>query len=197
MGRAAGAALAILFATGCLAVGGRSRPFDPSRLGADQGWIAAAPTPVVLQEGPQDCGAAALAMVAGRWNVELSGHDSLDSVAVQPSAPHGARLGELRAVARAHGLSAFAVSGDRATLLHELRAGRPVVVGLLIPLGAGRARSHYEVVVAAHPGQDQFVTIDPATGWRARAWTELDAEWLPAGRPALVVVGAVAGAAQP
>jgi hypothetical protein len=45
------------------------------------------------------------------------------------------------------------------------------------------------VVVAVHPLTDQFVTIDPAVGWRARSWADLDAEWRPVGRPTLVVLG--------
>ena len=34
-----------------------------------------------------------------------------------------------------------------------------------------------------------FVTIDPASGWRARTWADLDAEWSPVGHPTLVVIG--------
>jgi len=197
MRRGAVAALALLTATGCVAVGGRSRAFDPDRLGADPGWIAAVSTPLVRQAGAQDCGAAALAMVAGRWQVALPEHDAGPSAAPAPTALPGARLGDLRDQARAGGLRAFALAGDRQTLLHELGLGRPVLVGLLIPVDLGRSRSHYEVVVAAQPVQDQFVTLDPASGWRVRTWTALDAEWLPAGRPALVVTGVAAVGSTP
>jgi ABC-type bacteriocin/lantibiotic exporter with double-glycine peptidase domain len=192
--RFAATALALLGVAGCASPGGRSRTFDEARLTAADGWLVAAPTPAVAQEGPSDCGAAALAMVAGRWRVALS---LTEATAALPAATGGALLGDLRNVARAHGLSAFAIAGDRATLLHELGAGRPVIVGLLIPAGTGRARSHYEVVVAAHPGDDTFATLDPAGGRRLRGWPELDAEWLPAGRPALVVVGAARPTAPP
>jgi ABC-type bacteriocin/lantibiotic exporter with double-glycine peptidase domain len=184
--RAALAALLLVGATGCASFGGRSQPFDATRLDAGGGWIVAAGTPVVRQAGSQDCGAACLAMVAGRWRARLSLEEA---TAALPTAAPGTSLGALRDLARARGLTAFAVDGDRDLLLHELGAGRPVVVGLLVPVGLGRAKRHYEVAVAAHPVEDRFVTVDPASGWRVRSWTDLDAEWLPAGRPTLVVIG--------
>jgi len=195
MVRPGAAALALLCASGCASLGGRSRPFDETRLDAASGWLLAAPTPVLLQEGSKDCGAASLAMMAGRWHVALSREEAVTALAAaaaaRPASPsEGVRLGDLRDVARAHGLTAYAVGGDRSTLLHELRAGRPLIVGLLIPYEPGKARSHYEVIVAAHADDEQYVTIDPALGWRVRSWTDLDAEWLPAGRPTLVVTGA-------
>jgi len=194
MVRPGAAAVALLCASGCASVGGRSRPFDETRLDAASGWLMAAPTPTVLQEGSKDCGAASLAMVAGRWKVALSLDEAvgaLDAVATArlASPSDGVRLGDLRDVARTRGLTAYAVGGDRSTLLHELRAGRPLIVGLLIPYAPGKARSHYEVIVAAHAIDEQYVTIDPTLGWRVRSWTDLDAEWLPAGRPTLVVTG--------
>ncbi|MFO0744233.1 MAG: hypothetical protein U1F43_00975 [Myxococcota bacterium] len=53
--------------------------------------------------------------------------------------------------------------------------------------------SHFEVVVALRPSAtgDEVVTIDPGRGWPVRRWADLDAEWEPAGRPALVVVGPI------
>lgn len=195
MVRPGAAAVALLCASGCASLGGRSRPFDETRIDAASGWLSAAPTPAMLQVGSKDCGAASLAMVAGRWHVALSleeAVEALDGAAASRPAepPDGVRLGDLRDVARARGLTAYALRGDRSTLLHELRAGRPLIVGLLIPYAPGKARSHYEVLVAAHAGDEQYVTIDPALGWRVRSWTNLDAEWLPAGRPTLVVTGA-------
>jgi hypothetical protein len=184
---AVAAVVALVGATGCASVGGRSQTFEASRMVDEPGWVAAAPTPVVRQAGPEDCGTAALAMVAGRWRLDLT----LEAAAATLPAPGpgGLRLGDLRDAARASGLQAFAIVGDRDTLLHELRAGRPVIVGLHVPAGLRQALRHYEVVVAAHPGTDRFVTLDPTSGWRVRSWAVLDAEWLAAGRPALVVIG--------
>jgi hypothetical protein len=91
-------------------------------------------------------------------------------------------------------ITAFAITGDHVTLLHELRAGRPVLLGLYAPYGKKYVQSHYEVLVATRPDESQYVTLDPAKGWRVRSWTELDAEWKRAGRPALVVLGPEAAA---
>lgn len=194
-GRVTATALALAGLTACASPGGRSRTFDSTRLEADPGWVQAAPTPAVRQQGALDCGAAALAMIAGRWQVPLS----LDAAgaALPRVAPQGTRLGDLRDLARTHGLQAFAIAGDRQTLLHELGAGRPVIVGLHIATGPRRALRHYEVLVAAHPVEDRFVTLDPGSGWRVRSWAELEAEWIPAGSPALVVVGRSGGASPP
>lgn len=178
---------AVLGTVGCYSYRGGARAIDPSRLTEEPGWTVAAATPSVRQTGRLDCGAAALAMVAGRWQVAWS----LPAIkaALPPPDPRGIRLDELRDAARDHRLTAFAIVGDRATLIHELTAGRPVIVGLLLPYGGRRAQSHYEVVVAVRETTDEFVTIDPASGWRTRSWAALDAEWGPAGYPTLVVLG--------
>jgi ABC-type bacteriocin/lantibiotic exporter with double-glycine peptidase domain len=173
--------------SGCVAHGGRTQSLDVSRLAREPGWLVAAHTPEVRQREAQDCGAASLAMIAGRWGVPLS----VDAVieALPAPAARGARLGDLRDVARARGLQAFAITGDRATLLRELRAGRPSIVGLVMQDGRSGQWSHFEVIVAAQEADAQYVTIDPAAGWRVRSWTDLDAAWSPGGRPMLVVVG--------
>jgi ABC-type bacteriocin/lantibiotic exporter with double-glycine peptidase domain len=178
-------AVLVAFA-GCISYSGGSRTVDPARL-TQPGWIVAAETPELRQQGSRDCGAAALAMIAGRWHVPLSVDGAVAALPAPP--PQGTQLGDLRDAARAQGLTAFAITGDRTTLVHELRAGRPVIVGLLLPYGRKRVQSHYEVIVAVHPTEDQFVTINPAKGWRIRSWAALDAEWRPARRPTLVVLG--------
>jgi len=185
--RAAAKVAVLACLAGCLSYTGGARTLDPARLTEEPGWIIAAPTPELRQRAALDCGAASLAMVAGRWHVSFT----LDAAKASLPAPTeaGTRLGDLRDAARAHGLVAFAIAGDRETLVHELGAGRPVIVGLLLPYGARRAMSHYEVVVAVHPEDGRFATIDPAGGWRVRTWAALDAEWRPAGRPTLVVLG--------
>lgn len=178
---------ALVAVAGCISYRGGAQSLDPDRLHTEAGWIVAAPTPALRQQGSHDCGAATLAMIAGRWHVALSVDGAVAALPV--AGVQGVRLGALRDAARAHGLTAFAIAGDRTTLVHELREGRPVIVGLLLPYGNKRVQRHYEVIVAVHPTHDQFVTIDPATGWRARSWQDLDAEWRPAGRPTLIVLG--------
>jgi ABC-type bacteriocin/lantibiotic exporter with double-glycine peptidase domain len=176
-------AIAILVASGCASYSGGARPVDPSRISSEAGWIKAAATPDIRQRGLLDCGPAALAMVAGRWQVQIAMTDP----AIAAPAKHGVRLGDLRSAARAHGLNAFAITADHATLDHELRAGRPILVGLLRPYSRTAAVSHYEVVVAMRG--DEIVTLDPAAGLRIRTWTSFDAEWRAAKYPALVVLG--------
>lgn len=192
---AAGRGLAALLATLALAAAGcgprylgGARPIDPVRVEREPGWIATHGTPTYQQERRDDCGPAVLAMVATRWGVRMSVDDAV--AALPPPGPLGSRLGDLRDAARAHGLTAFAISGDPDTLVHELRAGRPVIVGLRLPYSGGKALPHYEVVVAALPTSGEVATIDPAiAAWRVRTWAALDAEWAPAGRPTLVVLG--------
>lgn len=177
--------------SGCYSYTGGARGVDPKTISIDDGWIVAEETPLVRQRGPIDCGPAALAMMAGRWNVALSVEGAV--AALPKPAPEGASLGDLRDLARAKGLSAFAISGDHATLIHELRAGRPVLLGLYAPYGQKYVQSHYEVLVATRPQASEYVTLDPARGWRVRSWKDLDAEWKKAGRPALVVLGPSGG----
>jgi ABC-type bacteriocin/lantibiotic exporter with double-glycine peptidase domain len=176
-------AIALLIASGCASYSGGARPIDPSRVDSEPGWIKAASTPAIRQRTLLDCGPAALAMVAARWHVEIATTDP----AIAAPAKHGVRLGDLRSAARAHGLIAFAIMADKATLHHELRAGRPIIVGLLRPYSRSEAVSHYEVVVAMRG--DEIVTLDPAAGWRVRTWATFDAEWNVAKYPALVVLG--------
>lgn len=181
--------VALAFVSACAHYVGDAKPIDEARV--DDGWIRAAPTPTVHQRNLADCGAAALAMVAGRWQLALSLDDAVRSL--PPPGRRGVRLKDLRAAATAAGLEAYAIAADQTVLRHELEAGRPVIVGLLRPLGGGKASSHFEVVIAmrTEPTADapELVTIDPGSGWQVRSWTSFESEWKPAGRPALVVLG--------
>ena len=182
--------VALAFASGCAHYVGDARPIDEARV--DDGWIRAAPTPTVHQRNLADCGAAALAMIAGRWQLALTLDDA--ARALPPPGRTGVRLNDLRAAATQQGLEAYAIVADQAVLRHELEAGRPVIVGLLRPLGGGKASSHFEVVIALErPSPDgpgpEVVTIDPGSGWQVRSWASFESEWKPAGRPALVVLG--------
>ena len=179
--RAAALCLAVALG-GCYSYTGGARGIDPAKISVDDGWIVAAETPLVRQRGPIDCGPAALAMIAGRWDLALSLEGAV--AALPKPAPEGASLGDLRDLARAKGLTAFAIIGDHVTLIHELRAGRPVLLGLYAPYGKKYVQSHYEVLVATRPDESEYVTLDPARGWRVRSWKDLDAEWKRAGRPA-------------
>jgi ABC-type bacteriocin/lantibiotic exporter with double-glycine peptidase domain len=179
------AVLATASAAGCIAHDPAATPVQhPADL--DAGWVRAAPTPIVTQRDDNDCGAAALAMVAGAWGRRWT-------LAVVEQTLHptdaGLRLGALRDYARAAGLDAYAIRATRDDLDHELAAGRPVLLGLIEPVDRKRNRSHYEVAVATDPRDHAVVTIDPATGeLQRRSAAALDREWKTAGYAALVVI---------
>ena len=194
--RAVGAALAVAaaVAVSACAVGprytGAARPMEPARLTDEPGWIVAAHVPPLRQRASDDCGAAALAMVASRWRVAMTAAEAQG--ALPAPGKLGARLGDLRDLARDRGLTAFAIAGDRATLVHELEAGRPVIIGLQLPFSGNHILSHYEVVVGINPATQQVATIDPSVAaWRTRTFASLEGEWGPPGRPTLIVLGRV------
>jgi ABC-type bacteriocin/lantibiotic exporter with double-glycine peptidase domain len=178
--------VALLGVSACqLSYTGGARTVTPSQLG--DGWYRAAATPVVRQRQETDCGLAALAMVAGSWGR----HWSIDDLnhQLKPS-DRGTRLGALRDLARNRGLDAYAIKGTTSDLAHELQAGRPVVLGLILPYDRNHNASHYEVAIAMNPRDGTVVTIDPASGdWRQRSKQVLDLEWKTAGFATLVVVG--------
>ena len=178
--------VALASLTGCqLPYTGGARPVSPAQL--DTSWLRAAPTPVVRQKQESDCGLAALAMVAGAWGR----HWSLDDLAHRiPPSEKGEKLGALRDLARDRGLDAFALRATPQDLQHELAAGRPVLLGLMLPFDRGHNRAHYEVAIAMNPKDGTVITIDPASGeWMRRSKDVLDLEWKSAGYPALVVTG--------
>lgn len=179
-------AVIAMTAGGCVAhYTGDARRVAPEDIRRDDGWTVA-PAQPVKQVRQADCGAAALAMMVARWR------PALDRAAIERAVvthPEGQRLGDLRDVARKTGLRAFALAGDRELLRYELSRGRPVMIGLHRPYGGKRVLSHYEVVVALHE-DGRVATIDPSdAAWKVRTWDGLLAEWQPAGRPALVVIG--------
>jgi ABC-type bacteriocin/lantibiotic exporter with double-glycine peptidase domain len=164
---------------------GGAHAVHPGDVGA--GWYRAAATPVVRQHHETDCGLAALAMVAGTWGRQWSVDDLNRQL---PPTERGVKLGALRDLARARGLEAYAIQGTAHDLEHELSAGRPVVLGLILPYDQGHNASHYEVAIAINPRDGTVVTIDPASGdWRERSAKVLDLEWKTAGFATLVVTG--------
>lgn len=185
--RAAFLLFALIGMSACtrLSYTGGARTVNPTQL--DGGWLRAAPTPVVRQTQTADCGLAALAMMAGAWGRSWT---LSELKAEAPPTKKGVKLGKLRDVARSRGLDAYAIKGTYADLEHELRNGRPVMLGLLLPFERDRALSHYEVVVALHPRDGRIITLDPSTGKHLqRDRATLEKEWKPSSYATLVVVG--------
>lgn len=166
---------------------GGAKPVTSAELVADTALLRAAPTPIVTQQSRADCGLAALAMVAGAWGRTWTVTDMARELAPTPS---GVKLGALRDYARNRGLDAYAIKGTFADLATELRAGRPVLLGLVLPYDQNNNLHHYEVVVAMDPSGRTVITRDPATGDLMRRSHEvLDVEWKTAGYATLVIVG--------
>jgi ABC-type bacteriocin/lantibiotic exporter with double-glycine peptidase domain len=139
------------------------------------GWTTVPSLAFVPQEGRADCGAAALAMVLGRWGSDTS-----------PAAMHartgpiddkeGLKAGRLRAIARAEGLNAFIISGTFDDLAHEVERGHPVLVGVLRQVGR-RGYPHYVVVTGVNRGQRRVLTADPAEGWKEQPFSDFEGRW--------------------
>jgi ABC-type bacteriocin/lantibiotic exporter with double-glycine peptidase domain len=174
-------AVLIALAAGCSPFGS-SVAFRPESFDRDPNWHHATKFPLISQEGPSDCGAAALSAVLTYWNLPASVDDVRRAC---PSTPDGIKAGELRTFARDKGLKAFLIEGSRADLENELSKQRPVLVGLALRRGDS-VLTHYEVVVGVHRQDQRIVTLDPARGWREWTWENFDQLWQPARRLSLV-----------
>jgi len=165
---------------------GGATTVSSAELSTNDNLLVASPTPIVKQQTQADCGLAALAMVAGAWGHSWSVNDLARKL---PPTKNGVKLKRLRDYARDRGLEAYALKGTFADLEHELRAGRPVVVGLVLPYDQNNNLNHYEVAIAIDPRDQSVITRDPATGELMRRVKKvLDLEWKTAGYATLVVV---------
>ncbi|HEY4175961.1 MAG TPA: cysteine peptidase family C39 domain-containing protein [Kofleriaceae bacterium] len=178
----------IAASTGCrLAYTGGAKPVNAAEVAANDEMLHSAPTPAVKQVSRQDCGVAALAIVAGAWGKQWS---VVEMERTLKPTKAGLRLGTLRDFARHRGLDAYAIKGTFADLEHELRNGHPVLLGLVLPFDQKNNLNHYEVAVAIDPRTHVVITRDPATGGLMRREQKvLDLEWKTAGYATLVVVG--------
>jgi ABC-type bacteriocin/lantibiotic exporter with double-glycine peptidase domain len=171
--------VALALAAGCATWGA-----VPGPVSQQPGWLTVSGAQAHAQEGPRDCGAAALTTVLGRFE------PTLDLAQVRqltgPPDAEGISAARLRAVARARGLQAFLFSGSLDDLDRELEAGRPVLVGVV--RGHGRQRlAHYEVIAGRQRARDQLLVADPQRGWTIVSRREFLAEWEPARRLTLIV----------
>jgi ABC-type bacteriocin/lantibiotic exporter with double-glycine peptidase domain len=166
--------LIVLAAAGaCVAHPGSAVPADAAELRRQPGWVLLEGVEHVPQETEEDCGAAALSTVLARWGVDAPVATLREECAVAGEA--GLRAAALRDAARRRGLSAYLFAGKVDDLEHELRRGRPVIVGLVKSLGTVAA-SHFEVVVGL-AGREQVAALDPARGLVRDALPAFVAEW--------------------
>ncbi|HXX93088.1 MAG TPA: cysteine peptidase family C39 domain-containing protein [Planctomycetota bacterium] len=172
----------LLVGVGCgtvppLSDGGRER-FEGRR-----GWSVVRNVPFIPQEGRDDCGAAALAMVLSSQGRVASMHEILSAC---PPSAGGIRAAELRDFARRRGMEAFLFAGSFEDLEREIGEGRPVLVGLVHGTGTCRV-AHYEVAAGVNSGRREIALVNPASGWRRLGWDEFRTAWDPAGRLAMTV----------
>jgi hypothetical protein len=131
-------------------------------------------------------------MVLDYWRPERTS-DALQELPLDRQAS----AAELRDAARARGLSAFVVEGEPDDLVHELEAGRPVIVGVAKRTTGDNAVTHYEVVVGMHRASRRVATYDPAAGVRQNSFGGFLMEWQAAGRVLLVIMPKPTATEQP
>jgi len=170
---------------GCAGRGSSPRTAAAPDLSAEKNWIVVPGVKMVQAASDADCGAAALRMVLTRWSPHLDG-DEVTRALGPVDATNGYRAGMLRNVARANGLQSFVIEGQVADLVHEVRLGRPVIVGV-VTKRLGQAFTHYQVVAGADDTGRRLLIADPRGTWTRVDADELLAEWRPAGQVAVVV----------
>ena len=163
--------LAMIATSACVYHVPRSRTPGPAAV--------ALPGVPLLDFGDDDCGAGSLATILGYWEISAS----IDELAAElPTVRRGEVLSvDLLLAAREYGLEARWTSGDQATLVSEIRAGRPVIVLLRVANGPGsRIDYHHYVVV---DGVDEALdTIRVLFGDGVARWVpfpRLEKAWRP------------------
>ncbi len=196
----------LFFSTGC-ATSSPDSPTDAafSQRYADYNYCE---VPLTKQSGQKSCGAAALASVIHYWNPAspvtepglVKGHP--------PSSKQGYPLLQLKEVAEAEGLLAFALGMEREPLkqvLEHVAAGRPVIAALELPKGpyfgatvpvietvdrrtvtglGDKTKAHYVVVMGA--SASRVLLMDPQYGYVDISQGEFVQFWKAMGYPALV-----------
>jgi hypothetical protein len=79
--------------------------------------------------------------------------------------------------ARKFGLHSYVFYGTMTDVAHELRRGRPVIVGLGKSFEEKKALSHYEVVVGYEPDKKLVLLLDPGRGWQVDTLRGFAEEW--------------------
>lgn len=180
------AAVALL-ALGCSPYRGAAHAVAANELQADGGWGRVPLVPPVYQRGTKDCGAAALSAVLRYWRESDASDLHRIDAALRESPAEGLRAGALSDYARDHGFHSFVFEGEIADLRHEIREGRPVIVGVHQELSSREFLAHYQVVVGFHEKRGLVLVFDPARGMLENPVGTFEQEWERAGRLTLVV----------
>ena len=131
--------------------------------------------PLVLEPNERARDLAALNAVFSFWGrpasaVPASSHSS----SVSRTEPLLA--GDSERFARAAGLTAVAFHGTLEDVVYELRAGRPVLVGVT-DATQSTGHHHLEVVVGCNPRARRLKNLDPARGMVERTYASFQDEW--------------------
>ena len=177
--------LVLAWGSGCAGFGytGKSNMVVASdAIVKERGWVVVQGVPLYRQQGHHDCGPTALAMVLRYW-------EPSSDVNALLARPLDARVSaaDLREIARARGFSAFVLDGEVEDLIHEIKLGRPVIVGVAKPTATGPI-AHYEVLIGFHKATQRVATLDPARGWRQNTFAGFLEEWVATGKVLLVVL---------
>ncbi len=191
--------LGLLLGTGaCTAVSS----LPDSTLSDGNTWTRVGVRPV-LQRSQYDC---AVAAAATFWSAHRNGDVTYEEAETRIGKPvasnrsQGVPLSAIKSATVSATRKAFVLRGDRPTLVHELRKGRPVILGVRVRGGTAGVLSHFVVLVGCE--EDCLGTIstvphrwliwDPGAGISSRPGyalvddQTLEPIWRPAGFPILV-----------
>ena len=144
--------------------------------------VSSLPVPFVPQD-KDGCGAAALAMVLGYWEVPADPR-TIQKELREPEL-RGIRGSRLAAFAAGLGLVAIPYAGDLDNLREYVAKGRPLIVAW----NMGRNRFHNVVVVGLDDTRGEVLVHDPARGAERRVPRDTFLKrWAGAGHWTLVVI---------
>jgi ABC-type bacteriocin/lantibiotic exporter with double-glycine peptidase domain len=163
-----------VFSLGCASYGGTAKPAQPAALAQEGEWIMVPQFPRVLQDQNDDCGAAALASV-----LRFYGHSATPKsiLAAIGRSDHRLRAGDMTTYARRVGLHSYVFFGTMTDVVHELKRGRPIIVGLGKQFAEKKALSHYEVVIGYEPKKKLVLLLDPGRGFQVDSLQSFAEEW--------------------
>jgi len=154
---------------------------------------------VVIQSRPESCGLACLSAVAQNWDILITEENLLDRYG--DKLDHGGSyLTELKTVAQAEGLKAFALAftpNAKEQLLSQLKKGRPLIAALRLPAHRflvdkvpilrltygfliqrfGIRKDHYVVVFGYADDENSVLIMDPELGYYRLSWKEFSGYW--------------------
>lgn len=128
------------------------------------------------------CGSASIAMLMRYWDAQqhqavtqAADPQHVQALLFSPKA-HGIYAGRMQQYLSTHGYLAFAFAGTWRDIDHNLRLGRPLIVGLAASGAHGPL--HYVVVVGVDPAQEYVYLNDPAQQKMLRISREgFEREW--------------------